>query len=91
MTRSRHCCAPTAIPRSIRLKTQVTAALAGGEAPRAPDNGDRLRARLHPDRLAAGAGVRHHIRPRSGFGSIRYERPGSQGQNEDRSDISGCH
>jgi hypothetical protein len=77
-------------PAMIRLKTQITEALAGGEAPRAADKGDRLaRACIRIAlRQAQASGI---TSPALGLWLERYERPGSQGHSEDHSDISGCH
>ncbi len=73
-------------PETLRLKTQVTAALARGEAPDLPENGDRfaracIRIAL---RQAQAAGLQS---PALGLWREHYERPGSH----DYSDISGCH
>ncbi|HZL39667.1 MAG TPA: hypothetical protein VFC45_05225 [Pseudolabrys sp.] len=77
-------------PAMIRLKTAVAAALAGGEAPRRVENGDRfarvwIRIAL---RQAQASGMKS---PALDLWRERYERPGSQDHNEDHSDISGCH
>ena len=73
-------------PEMLRLKTQVTAALAGGEAPPSLDNGDRFaRACIRTAlRQAQAAGLQT---PALGLWREQFERPGSQ----DHSDISGCH
>jgi len=73
-------------PAIIRLKAQVAAALAGGEAPRAADNGDRFaRACIRITlRQAHASGLNS---PALGLWRDQYERPGG----DDRSDISGCH
>jgi hypothetical protein len=73
-------------PETLRLKTQVTAALAGGEAPPLLDSGDRfaracIRIAL---RQAQASGLQS---PALALWRDHTERPGSQ----DRSDISGCH
>lgn len=73
-------------PAISRLKSQIAAALAGGEEPRAPDNGDRFaRACIRITlRQAQATGLNS---PALGLWRDKYERPGG----EDRSDISGCH
>jgi hypothetical protein len=73
-------------PEMLRLKTQVTAALAGGEAPPSLENGDRfaracIRIAL---RQAQASGLRS---PALVLWRDQYERPASK----DHSDISGCH
>jgi hypothetical protein len=73
-------------PETLRLKTQVAAALAGGETPPSIENGDRfaracIRIAL---RQAQAAGLQSLA---LGRWLDQYERPASQ----DLSDISGCH
>ena len=77
-------------PAMIRLKTEIAAALACGEAPRPVENDDRfaracIRIAL---RQAQASGMKS---PALDLWRERYERPGSQDHNEDHSDISGCH
>ncbi|MGB7260140.1 MAG: hypothetical protein WBD48_18875 [Pseudolabrys sp.] len=73
-------------PEIIMLKTQVSAAIAGGEAPPSADRDDRfaracIRIAL---RQAQASGL---VSPSLGLWLEKFERSGPQ----DRSDISGCH
>jgi hypothetical protein len=73
-------------PETLRLKTQITAALVGGQAPPQLEEGDRFaRASIRIAlRQAQAAGLQA---PALGLWRDQYERPGSL----DHSDISGCH